>query len=307
MTRGLFSTLFLSDLDNTLFQSRWMDNTGYHPMSRNLMGDAQGFATDAQAELWDAMRHEAFCVGVSARSLEQVNRVEGWNPIHEHQLMLVDHGMTLLYRNIFKDQAWAPIEAWSAPYAELARENARKLEKEGTRLLFLLKQQMPELINEHKSKLFYTSLPTHEKTSVFYSVNASSFYVESISSHDTSALNRLRAILHHHVSTCELPMTYFETEGTFSLLPGWFSKKNAVQRLLSMLKTEEPGLDDPRLREAIKAIGRPKLILTAGDGLDDVDFMGLGHFMLTPTKSAITNSLVERQSEIPLLTDVVTY
>lgn len=102
-------------------------------------------------------------------------------------------------------------------------------------------------------------------------------------------------------------MTYFEAEGTFSLLPGWFSKKAAVQRLLSMLSTEESGIDDPRLSAAIKAIGRPKLVLTAGDGLDDVDFMGLGHFMLTPTKSAIAGVLDERQSEIPLLTDVVRY
>lgn len=307
MTRGLFSTLFLSDLDNTLFQSRWMDNTGFHPMSRTAKGDVQGYATDAQAELWDAMRHEAFCVGVSARSLEQVSRVDGWNPIHEHQLMLVDHGMTLLYRNIFKDEAWSPIEAWSAPYVELAKNTARKLEKEGTRLSFLLKQEMPELINEHKSKVVYTSLPVQEKTNVFYSLRASSFYANSISSHQVASLNRLRAILHHHVSSCDLPMTYFEAEGTFSLLPGWFSKKAAVQRLLSMLSTEEPGIDDPRLTAAIKAIGRPKLVLTAGDGLDDVDFMGLGHFMLTPTKSAIAGVLDERQSEIPLLTDVVRY
>lgn len=307
MTRGLFSTLFLSDLDNTLFQSRWMDNTGFHPMSRTLKGDPQGYSTDAQAELWDAMRHEAFCIGVSARTLEQVNRVDGWNPIHEHQLMLVDHGMTLLYRNIFKDEAWAPIEAWSAQYVALAKQNARKLEKEGSRLLFLLNQQMPDLTTKYQSKMYYSSLPTDESVKVFYSLRASSLYVDAISSHQLSDVNRLRTLLHHHISTCELPMTYFETEGMFSLLPGWFSKKAAVQRLLSLIKTDEPGLDDPRLKDAIRAVGRPKLILTAGDGLDDVGFMGLGHFMLTPTKSEITSTLVERQSEIPLLTDIVSY
>lgn len=307
MTRGLFSTLFLSDLDNTLFQSRWMDNTGLHPMSRTLKGEAQGYSTPAQAELWDAMRHEAFCIGVSARTLEQINRVDGWNPIHQHQLMLVDHGMTLLYRNIFKDEAWAPIEAWSTQYVELARQNARKLEKEGSRLLFLLNQQMPELNSKYQSRMFYSTLPTEGNVKVFYSLRASSLYVESITRHELSDVNRLRTLLHTHISTCELPMTYFETEGTFSLLPGWFSKKSAVQRLLSLLSADEPGLDDPRLKDAIRAVGRPKLILTAGDGLDDVEFMGLGHFMLTPTKSDITSALVERQSEIPLLTDIVTY
>lgn len=305
MTRGLFSTLFLSDLDNTLFQSRWMDSTGFHPMSRTVKGDAQGYATDAQAELWDAMRHEAFCVGVSARSLEQVSRVDGWNPIHEHQLMLIDHGMTLLYRNIFKGEEWSPIESWSAPYLDQARENAKQLKKEGLRLSFLLKDEMPELITTHASKVVYSSLPMQDKTEMFYSLRASAFYAHSISNHQLDALNRLRGLLHHHVSTSALPLTYFETDGTFSLLPGWFSKRAAVQRFLAMLKTPEPGMDDPRLNAAIRAIGRPKLVLTAGDGFDDVEFMGLGHFMLTPTKSAITNCLMERQGEIPLLTDVV--
>jgi hypothetical protein len=306
MTRGLFSTLFLSDLDNTLFQSRWVDNTGVHPMSRTVTGDAQGYATAAQAELWDAMRNEAFCIGVSARDLEQVNRVDGWNPIHEHQLMLVDHGLTLLYRNTFKDEQWTPIEGWSAPYMALAKENARLLEKEGARLSFALMQEMPELVTVHQSKLVYTNFAVQDKPRAFYSIRARAFYGESISTHQMQPLNHLRALLHHHVSTSQLPLTYFETDGTFSLLPGWFSKKAAVQRLLALIKEPEPGLDDPRLNAAIRAIGRPKLILTAGDGFDDVEFMGLGHFMLTPTKSAITNSLLEKQSEIPLLNDVVT-
>lgn len=307
MTRGLFSTLFLSDLDNTLFQSRWVDNTGLHPMSRTAKGDAGGFATDAQAELWDAMRHEAFCIGITSRSMEQVGQVDGWNPIHQHQLILADHGMTLLYRDIFKDQAWAPIDGWSDPYVHTARETTRKLEKEGSRLLFLLSQEMPELISKHQAKILYSKLPVDVRTSIFYSLNAESFYTESISAHDNQKLNHLRALLHHHVSTCELPMTYFESEGVFSLLPGWFSKRAAVQRLLSLLRTPEVGLDDIRLNAAIKAVGRPKLVLTAGDGLDDVDFMGLGHFMLIPSKSSISETLVDMQSQIPLLTDVVRY
>lgn len=307
MTRGLFSTLFLSDLDYTLFQSKWLDSTGLHPMSRTVSGDPQGYANDAQAELWDAMRYEAFCVGITARNLEQVSRVDGWNPIHEHQLMLVDHGLTLLYRNINKGEQWAPIEAWSAPYVEQAKEQGRTLEKEGAKLFFALMEKMPEIVTVHQSKMAYTSLPGFDNTKIFYSLRAGAFYGDALSTNTLGPLNTLRGLLHHHASSSSLPMTYFESDGTFSLLPGWFSKKAAVQRLLSLLKQPEPGLDDPRLTAAIKAIGKPKLVLTAGDGLDDVEFMGLGHFMLTPSKSAIAKSLADRQSEIPLLTDIVTY
>lgn len=305
MTKGLFSTLFISGLDNTLFQSKWMDSTGLYPMSRSVSGDPQGYATGAQAELWDAMRHEAFCVGVSARNFEQICRVDGWDPIHEHQLMLIDHGMTLLYRNIFKDEGWAPIEGWSLPYIEMANRNAAALKKEGTELSFELTKHMPDLVTVHNSKLVYSTLPGFNNTNVFYSVRAGALYSHALVNNDMAPLNKLRSLLHRHVSTSELPLTYFEIDGTFSLLPGWFSKKTAIQRLIAMLDSPEPGLDDPRLNAAIRAIGKPKLILTAGARPDDVEFMSLGHFMLTPTKSTITKNLVEQQSEIPLLTDIV--
>lgn len=304
MTRGLYASLFLTDLDNTLFQSKWQDKTGIHPMSKTATGEHHGFASEAQAGLWDAMRYEAFCVGVTARNLEQVSRVGGWNPIHEHQLMLVDHGLTLLHRDISKGDVWQPIEGWSAPYIEQARINNRKLDKEGAKLFFTLMQSMPDLVTEHESKLAYTTIPGSESVKIFYSLRANNFYGHEITQNRQGRLNQLRALLQSHIASSELPMTYFEVDGTFSLLPGWFSKKAAVQRLLTLLKIAEPGLDDPRLNDAIKAIGRPKLVLTAGDGLDDVGFMGLGHFMITPTKSTIASALTDIATDIPMLTDV---
>lgn len=304
MSRGLFATLFLTDLDNTLFQSKWQDKSGLHPMSKTATGEHHGFASESQAELWDAMRYEAYCVGVTARSMEQVSRVGGWNPIHEHQLMLVDHGLTLLYRNISESDVWQPIEGWSAPYIEQARVNNRKLDKEGAKLYFALMQSMPDLVTEHESKLAYTTIPGSESVKVFYSLRANNFYAHSITHSRQDRLNQLRRLLHTHIASSELPMTYFEVDGTFSLLPGWFSKKDAVKRLMGLLKAPEPGLNDPRLNDAIRAIGRPKLVLTAGDGLDDVGFMGLGHFMITPTKSSIATTLTEMTTDIPLLTEV---
>jgi hypothetical protein len=304
MARGLFATLFLTDLDNTLFQSKWQDRAGLHPMSKTATGEDHGYASEAQAELWDAMRYEAYCLGVTARNMEQVSRVGGWNPIHEHQLMLVDHGLTLLYRDISKSNEWQPIEGWSAPYIEQARVNNRKLDKEGARLYFAMVEAMPELASKYETKLAYTTIPGSNSVNLFYSLRANAFYADAIKNNRHDQINALRNVLHRHIAASELPMTYFEVDGTFSLLPGWFSKKDAVKRLMMLLKTPEPGLDDPRLNEAVRAIGRPKLVLTAGDGLDDVAFMGLGHFMITPSKSAIASTLTEMTTDIPLLTDV---
>jgi hypothetical protein len=305
MARGLFATLFLTDLDNTIFQSKWLDQAGIFPMSNSLNGDPQGFATPAQAELWDSMRHTSFCVGVTGRTLEQVARVDGWNPIHENQLMLADHGMTLLYRSLKRDHGWEVVDSWSSTYVDTARAHAKEMESDATRLFFMLMERMPELVTLYGSKVAHAAIPASENLKVFFSLRAPEFYRDVMDGNVPQRLVLLRSLLRQFIAESHNRYRMIEADGSFSLLPSWFSTQAAVQRLIRLM--HEPGHDvvDPRLQATLKDIGRPKLVLTAGDSLEDVAFMGIGHFMITPTRSAIGSLVQDAAERIPVLDELI--
>lgn len=98
--KSLFDNLVVTDLEGALFQSKSTNPKGLYPMIETSNGRVEGWATEEQAQRWDTLRYEAFCVGYTSFSEPQVSRVTGWDPLHEHQLMLADHGMTLLYRDL---------------------------------------------------------------------------------------------------------------------------------------------------------------------------------------------------------------
>lgn len=306
MNRGLFSTLFLTDLDHTLFQSKHDEPRGVFPFSHSVKGDPQGYSTPAQAEMWDAMRHTAFCVGVTSRTPEQAARVVGWNPLHEHQIMLADHGLTLMYRNISKSENWEIIEGWSSPYMDIAKLNAKDLEQDGSMLFFRIMESFPEIVTEFSTKLTFTSA-SGTQTKLFYSLRAGKLFDDALSGNRPERLSLLRDLIAEHMRSSIIPMRCYELEGTISFLPEWFSKKSSVERLIGLLKSPGSNLMlDTRFTDTLKSIGLPRLIVTAGNTTCDMGFIGLGHFMIIPIGSDISNTIqYGDSSKIPVLTDVI--
>ncbi|WP_410950894.1 hypothetical protein [Pseudomonas sp. S1(2024)] len=269
--------LFLSDLDNCLFQSLRVNSAGVHPMTFKASGEAHCFATEAQNTLFNLLKPRAFCVAVTARTPDQMQRTRGWAPEHVNQLALTDHGATLLYRNIDDSPLWTPLPAWSDTYRDAARVCEAPLEHD----LDTLSAFLPELF-----------LPAHAKAKIDLSYSFGGdvpFYITlQIKNLKAEEIAKVMQIVQLQLEPVlqTLQGTYIQHQNDYTLAfwPTYVSKEKAAQRLISALKT---GIGDARFDQAAHEIGEIALILTAGDSHTDVPFMRLGDFMLTPAVSPI--------------------
>lgn len=259
--RSLFDNLVVTDLEGALFQSKSANPKGLHPMFEASNGRVEGWATEEQAQRWDTLRYEAFCVGYTSFSEPQVSRVTGWDPLHEHQLMLADHGMTLLYRDLSGQNRWEVIEDWSRPYLDKARANAKVLQYDGARLYFEIMKHLPELV-QHQGKMLYPKLPMPSGSveGMYYVIQANGFLQAMAREGRLERVIRFKELLAEHLEWCEGRYNYFEWEGTYAFVPAWASRSEVLNRFFAVVQGRETQLDT-RLAKALRDIGVPKVVL----------------------------------------------
>jgi len=258
--------LFLSDLDHTLFQSHRLDKTGDHPMTRKRDGSSHCFANRAQKALLDMMMTNAFCMAVTARNIDQMRRVCGWDTQQKHDLALTNLGMTLMYR--CENGEWEIVESWSDPYLLEARKRAKTVTGDANTYISLLEKYE----KGWEMKLVYCD----QDESVPY-------YVEFVQKDkDQRPLNP--DAVREEASCLQGSYLVNIDDNKISLWPTYVSKKTAVKRLLSLL---ECGSEDPRLNAVTEEIGDVDLVLSAGDSVSDLGFMQVADFMLVPRQSQI--------------------
>ncbi|MHD0644332.1 HAD family hydrolase [Pseudomonas aeruginosa] len=293
---GMFNAMFLSDLDGVLFQSKGVDPQGLYPMVENSQGDAYAFATPAQADMFSRMSFIASCVPVTIRSVEQFKMVSGWRPMHQHQLALVNNGMTLLYRDERSFDGWRVVDGWSDRYIQQAKGCGKMFADDSAALYFALIKAIPE-VSKFDTRLVQVKIPGADTTPVYFTLQMRGYLEHCIKTNDRQAIARLRQVIYDTLSTLQGRYTYCERDCYFSFLPGYAGKAGAVERLLALVNGgEEEGLVDGGLDLALGTIGRPQVVFTAGADFEAVEFMGLGHFALTPTNSQLMTTL--RQSAI---------
>lgn len=259
--RGLFEALCLTDLDGALFQPKWANSAGLHPMVETPGGDVVGWATAEQAELWDEIRHQAYCVGVTSRSAEQVGQVTGWDPLHDHQLILADHGLTLLYRDYRKSRAWDVIHPWSTSYLEIARAHSKQLQADGAALCFSAMKALPELARFNARMVFPKSAAGSVEP-LYAAMLAPALLRHALERKEPELFLKLRAFVRDFVSELGGRYHYHETESSLALIPALWSRTAVVERLTAMIMRGD-SLGDERLGMALADIGRPKALLSA--------------------------------------------
>lgn len=272
--------LFLSDLDHCLFQSKRVNPEGAHPMTVKGDGTPHCFSTPAQAALFSMVASRAFCVAITARTVDQMSRTIGWLPEHDHQLALVNHGATLLYRPDLHSQ-WVEIEAWSEQYVAMARDAKPALEAD----VESLRQGLGLLRLPINSRLVVSVNSLDADTPFYFNLqlkDAGEFGTEETmrrirnSPEMFSIVERMQQGYVHHLN-----------DTTIGFWPAYVGKQAAAARLIAALRD---GLDDSRFEKARSQIPHIALTLTAGDSHSDVPFMLEGDFMLAPTKSPIAAS-----------------
>ena len=259
--RGLFEALCFTDLDGSLFQPKWANSAGIHPMVETATGDVIGWATSEQAGLWDEIRHQAFCVGVTSRSAEQVCQVTGWDPIHDHQLILADHGLTLLYRNYRKSRAWEVIRAWSAPYLEIGRAHSKQLQADGAALCFAAMLALPDLA-KFNAQMVFPRIATGSVEPVYAAMQAPALLRHVLERNEPDLFLKLREFVQDFVMSFGGRYHYHETESSLALIPAQWSRTAVVERLTALIMQVD-SLGDERLGMALADIGRPKALLSA--------------------------------------------
>lgn len=269
--------LFLSDLDHCLFQSKRVDPRGAHPMTIKKDGAAHCFATDAQTALLSLLAPRSIWVAVTARTPEQMARTTGWRPEHNHQLALVNHGATLLYRTDCEG-SWEEISVWGEQYIAQALSREKDLLWD----VQLLRDRLAMLVTPAGSQLDLSINPLVGKTPLYFSLQ-----IKKAPGLDADTVMRtLRESQEFRsvISGMRLNYVHHHNDNTLGFWPSYVGKRKAVDRLLAAFKS---GLNDHRFMRACSEVGKISLTLTAGDSHSDVPFMSLGDFMLTPTGSPI--------------------
>ncbi|MBD8614817.1 MULTISPECIES: hypothetical protein [Pseudomonas] len=269
--------LFLSDLDHCLFQSKRVEPNGKHPMTVKADGTPHCFATDAQATLFSMIANRAMCVAVTARTPDQMQRAIGWKPDHPHQLALVNHGATLLYRED-TEYDWREIKAWSEIYVTQAREGEQALLADVDALKKGL-AHLPLPVGSHMA----VSVNTLADNVPFY-FNLQLKDARHYGTEETMRRIRESREMSWIVENLEHRYVHHLNDTTMGFWPAYVGKRGAVTRLVEALRD---GLDDVDFERARAQIPLVALTLTAGDSHSDLPFMLEGDFMLTPTHSPI--------------------
>lgn len=270
--------LFLADLDHNLFQSLRVDPDGVYPMTVNKNGEPHCYATVQQAALFDLMSEGSFCVAITARTAEQMQRVTGWSTKQMHDLVLCDLGMTLLYR--FDNGPWSEIEAWSSGYLESARQVSQVASVDFDQF----KTGLQAYLNTDEKPVLSCSM-----NNCYQSDDVPFYFLATMKDKNGGSEAQTAAVRHFCQAFMDArPGRYFyhESEGTFSLWPTYVGKELAASRLIEAF---HQGFDDDRFMAAKAEMGSIDLIITSGDSLSDMPFMHKGDFWLSPTRSQITD------------------
>jgi hypothetical protein len=286
-------TLFLSDLDNCLFQSHRVNPKGVVPMTFKATGEPHCFATVAQQILFDTLKPRALCVAITARTPDQMSRTRGWNPEHRHQLALTDHGATMLYRDIESQAGWTEISAWALAYRSQAVEAAVHLEHDEDRLRVALRDL---IVPEHTSAKLSMSHSFEAKVPFYLTLQIKGLTSAETEQVMASVRQQLAPLLDR------LQGTYIQHQNDYTLAfwPTYVNKRKAAERLIGLLKSpiDDPVMQDERFAHAIAEMGPTiGLVLTAGDSHSDIPFMMLGDFMLTPVASPIATKALEHAEQ----------
>jgi len=273
--------LFLSDLDHCLFQSKRVDPNGKHPMTVKVDGTPHCFASDAQATLFSMVANRAFSIAVTARTPDQMRRAIGWKPEHKHQLALVNHGATLLYREDV-GQDWSEIRVWGEPYIDQARKAHLMLMDDVNKLNAGLRNffHLPA-----GSRLELTANKLAGDVPFYFSLQLKDAGIHG--NEDAMASIRESRTMRTIVESMGQRYVHHLNDTTIGFWPTYVGKKIAVKRLIEALKS---GLDDENFEKARAQLTGIALTLTAGDSHSDLPFMLEGDFMLTPTHSPIARS-----------------
>jgi len=269
--------LFLSDLDHCLFQSKRVDPNGKHPMTVKADGTPHCFASDAQKTLFNMVAHRAVSVAVTARTPDQMKRAIGWQPGHEHQLALVNHGATLLYREN-TDREWLEIKVWSEIYVAQARQGQEALLGD----VEAVKEGLSRLHLPFGSRLAVSVNTLSEDVPFYFSLQLKDAGLYG--TEETMRRIRDSREMFWIVEKLRQPYVHHLNDTTMGFWPTYVGKRAAVNRLIQALRD---GLGDEHFEKARAQIPDIALTLTAGDSHSDLPFMLEGDFMLTPTHSPI--------------------
>ncbi len=272
--------LFLSDLDNTLFQSHRSDASGTLAMTVDGEGNSHGYARQDQQDMFAMMIDQGIVIPVTARSHQQMERVTGWVTGQDYDLAITDLGANLLLRDNNGDGQWHAIESWAEPYIETAKARTETLIRDYQLLTetFLPQAQMSEHIEVDLIRFGKLDIPLY----ITLSVKGDGLLDDAIDRF-AKPLVKLSGIYTLHTS-----------ENVVCLWPNYVSKAIAVSRLLELAIE---GTSDSRLHQALNYLSlTERTIVTMGDSATDVDFMLLGHMMLAPTSSEIARQTKAAQS-----------
>ena len=273
--------LFLSDLDHTLFQSHRSDATGTLAMTVDAQGNSHGYARQDQQDLFAMMIEQGIVVPVTARSHQQMERVTGWITGQDYDLAITDLGANLLLRDNNGDGLWHGIEAWSEPYAAIAKKRTPTLIRDYQLLTdtFLPQAEMADQVEVDLIRFGKWDIPLYITLSL---KGESTALLHQVVERFAKPLAKLSGIYTLHVS-----------ENVVCLWPDYVSKASAVTRLLDIAAQ---GSSDPQLNSALNYLNlTERSIVTMGDSATDAEFMLLGHMMLTPTNSEIAGQVKAAQ------------
>jgi hypothetical protein len=274
--------VYYTDLDNTLFQNLKTDAAGSYPMTEDSKGAPQGYARHDQHQMLNLMVGSGYVIPVTARSHEQMERVNGWVTGREYDIALTDLGATLLVRDNNGDGQWHAVERWQDEYLSKVQGNIRRLTKDYEQIENWLRDaDLSSSIRIDMIQLGKLHLPL--------------YIVLSVTHDDPERVQELQKLCRvrfaEPVARATGSYVLHETKDSICLWPTFVSKGAAVKRLQKALVE---GLDDSRFDRARDFMGiKNPVNVCIGDSITDLEFMQNGHFMMAPAQSPIAMSSFE--------------
>lgn len=272
--------LILTDLDNTLFQSKDADPTGEKPMTTDKDGAHHGFSRKDQIDLFDAMKGLGCVIAVTARSHSQMERVSGWSTGADFDLALTDLGINLLYRKNTakpKEDQWIPVTAWSDHYKDDLKSHTSKMIKDYQLLKggFIPDAGLADSVRVDLIALGKMSVPLYFSISL---TEGSTVDIDYVLERVAKPLAALSGIYSLNIK-----------DNVICFWPSFVSKGSAVKRLIELINN---GDKDADLKKLSRQIGlKNPTVMTVGSSLSDYEFMRHGDILISPKGSPIVNSL----------------
>lgn len=279
MTQSASPLVYFTDLDHTLFQSLASDPRGTVPMAVNAKEEDHGFARADQQALFNQMISSGIVIPVTARSHEQLERVNGFVTGQPYDIALTDLGASLLVRDNNGDGLWHAIVSWTESYLQFAHPHIRRLTKDYEIIEdWVRNSELSGQVQIDLIQLGKLHLPLY----IVLTVKGE----EDVKAQNVSCVRRRFA---EPIARATGKYQIHETEGQICLWPTFVSKGIAVERLQKALRD---GLGDERFDRARDYLNLGASVsMGVGDSTTDLEFMRHTDFMVVPKTSQISTIL----------------